>query len=268
MDANETLWVHRPVRLDFAAEASPPPKWLKKARAQGHWRHPEHAMGTAFEAALCALAGLIYHDGLFPWAAWGARQAGLSGQGWAEIHLCHWHVSNGQVILMPAQCPSKTESDQLWSELADFVAGDGLTLIPQGPDRAWVHGLGLREVATASYDKVMGRPVANFLPDSSVLRRLQSELQMWFYNHPLLQSMKQPVNSVWFSGTGSLDPALVGVLERLRWLGPEDPPAQAWVLLTHDEHASLWRTEAASLWQQWMRRWRPVDPGGNDRGLD
>ena len=258
MDANDTYWLYRPAGSDFAADEGWRPAWLQKAKSFKRWQASEQSWGSALEAALFDLAGEPLRDGLFPWAAWGAEQAGLSGQHWAELHLVHWHVSNGQVISMPPQWPEATQLDRLWDELAEFVAVDGWTLVRQGPERGWIEGPWLQDLPCASLDKVMGRPVAHFLPDSGELRRLQSELQMWFYQHPALQTSARTVNSVWFSGTGRLTPALKGVLQRLRPLNDCEPPSQQWVLCANDTRASLWRTDSASWWQRWQRRWQPI----------
>lgn len=256
MDDNETLWLQHSARADFAAEVTPPPAWLQKARILGQWQVSAESLGTALEAALCELAGLPRRDGLFPWAEWGAVQAGWVGSHWAELHLVHWHVSQGQVLALHPHWPQADALDLLWSELTEFIASAGLTLIRQTPDRAWVHGAVLQDLPTASLDKVLGRPVAGFLPDSGALLRLQSELQMWLYHHPALQHSATPVNSVWFSGTGALSPALVPVLQRLRPLADPTPPDHSLCLSASAEQASLWRANGASFWQRLGRRWR------------
>jgi len=258
MDSNETLWLYRIAGGDFAAEADQRPAWLQKARSLGQWQVPVNRLGTALEAALSDLAGEATPDGLFPWAEWGARQAGHGAGPWAEMHLLHWHVRNGQVWAMAPQWPDADSLDRLWGELAEFIASDGLTLHRLDPHRAWVCGEAVQALPTASLEKVLGRPVAGFLPASDTLRRLQSELQMWFYHHPSLQQASMPINSVWFSGTGHLTPALAGVLKRLQPMAGTEPPSRAALLWASDERASLWRTDEASIWQKWVRRWRPL----------
>ena len=268
MDVNETLWLYRIAGGDFAAEADQRPDWLQKARSLGQWQVPVDGLGTALEAALCDLAGEATPPGLFPWAEWGASQAGHGAGHWAEMHLLHWHVRNGQVWAMAPQWPDSASLDRLWDELAEFIASDGLTLFRVAPDRAWVRGDAVQGLPTASLDKVMGRPVAGFLPASDTLRRLQSELQMWFYHHPSLQQASVPINSVWFSGTGRLTPALSKVLKRLQTMAGAEPPSRAELLWASDERASLWRTDDATVWQRMVRRWRPLRWEAHGHDLD
>lgn len=259
MNTAPTIWIQHRDRADFAAEATPAPHWLQQARALGRWHSPAHHWSTPLEVALWSLAAEPVQDGLFPWAEWSAQQAGHDGGHWAEWHLCHWHVSNGQVTLLRPQWPTPDALDRLWRELSDFVASDGLTLVRDGAERAWVRGEMLAQLPTAHVDKVMGRPVAAFLPESRAWRRLQNELQMWFYSHPVLQGMATPINSVWLCGTGRLTPTLAQVLARLQWAdAAATPPTGTQVLIAGDEDAQFWQVGSASAWQRLWRRWRPV----------
>jgi hypothetical protein len=259
MDTSPQIWIQRRDMADFAAEADPPPNWLQGARSLGHWHSPKGALSTALELALWALAGEPAQDGLFPWAEWSAGQNGLGPGHWSQWHLCHWHVSNGQVTLLQPSLPEPDALDRVWAELAEFIATDGLTLVRDGSSRAWVRGDLLAQLPTAHLDKVMGRPVSAFLPESRPLRRLQNELQMWFYTHPLLQGLGTPVNSVWICGTGALTPPLASLLDRLHWdQGDTPPPAGTRLLTANDEQAYLWDIGGASAWQKWWRHWRPL----------
>ena len=269
MDTSSPIWIQRHDRTDFAAEAAPAPNWLQGARSLGQWRSPPGSWNTALELALWGLAGEPTQDGLFPWAQWSAQEAGLGHGHWAHWRLCHWHVSNGQVTLLQPQLPSTDALDRLWIELADFIATDGLTLVRDGPERAWVRGDLLAQLPSAHWDQVMGRPVSAFLPQSRELRRLQNELQMWFYTHPLLQDMATPINSIWVYGTGALTPPLARLLRQIHWAPPEAlPPAGTRVLSAADEQAHLWLVEGASVWQKLWRRWRPLAWPGDVRELD
>ena len=259
MDQNEICWVWRGHSGDFASEPITQPDWLQKALALQQWRYPAAACSTALELALSELAGEELRDGLFPWAEWGATQAGLVGQHWARLSLCHWQVAQGQMILWQPQWPSAAALDQLWIELADFIASDGLTLWRDGPAAAWVHGPALQDVPTAAWDKVLGRPLDSYLPQSDRLRRLQCELQMWFDSHSVNQGLEQPINSVWFSGTGPLRPGLAQLLGQIHWLDQAAPAPHRSLVLWHTaDAASLWHTDKAPWWQRGWRLWHPV----------
>ena len=81
-----------------------------------------------------------------------------------------------------------------------------------------------RSLPTASLDRVLGRNVDAWLPQASkaasgdtanaaarLVRRLQNEMQMLLYTHPLNDARaarrQLPVNSFWISGTGALPAA-------------------------------------------------------------
>lgn len=258
MFATDTIWIHREPGVDSAPEDGSPPSWLQNARLLAQWPCPAEALHSALEVALCDLAGERVPDGLFPWAAAGAAAHGLAGAHWAEMHLCHWHVSNGQVTLLPPSLPATEVLAQLWQELAEFVSTDGLTLVPNGPTQAWVTGDCLQNVPTAALNKVMGRPLSDFLPRSAQLKRLQNELQMWFYTHPALQGLQRPINSVWFCGTGALTPALQGVSKQIAWADGRQPATGERWLWASDTHATLWHIGGASLWQRAWRRFKPL----------
>jgi hypothetical protein len=263
------LWVPGTDMGDFAPEADDQRVDVQQARLLGRWHSPGAACSTALELALGSMAGVPVPDGLFPWAARHARQLGLQGTHWGLLHLCHWQVSNGQVFLRVPDGPAPEALSPLWHELADFVAEAGLTLIPGSGLAALVHGEPLRDLPTAAWAKVQDRPVGPYLPASPALRRLQSELQMWFYTHPLLQGMARPINSVWLSGTGALNPELSTWLDRIQWQKPDSQPARGdhW-LCANDVQASLWEWGTAPWLLRLWRRHKPVPRWEPDHELD
>ena len=81
----------------------------------------------------------------------------------------------------------------------------------------------LRDLATASLDRVVGHAIDPWLPDRQagrLLRRLQSEAQMLLYTHPINAAREQrgelAVNSFWLSGTGPTQSVLPGDAEPQR----------------------------------------------------
>jgi hypothetical protein len=258
MNSSEAIGVQQIHTMDFAPDVDRVPNWLNHARLLQQWHSPATAWSTALEVALADLAGSPCGDGLFPWAAHGAAQLQLAGEHWAQLHLCHWHVSNGQVSLLQPQAVDRAALQALWAELADFVASDGLQLTPTPQGHALINGDCLQDLPTAALHKVMGRPVAEFLPPSDRLRRLQNELQMWLYTHPSLQGLQRPINSVWFAGTGRLTPPLRQLLQALTWSNGSAPtPGQRW-LCASDTEASLWRIGGAHWGQRLWRRFQPL----------
>jgi hypothetical protein len=258
MNSSEAIGVQQIHMADSAPDDGLAPSWLQNACLLKRWHSPSAALSTALEVALADLAGTPCDDGLFPWAAHGADQMRLQGTHWAEMHLCHWHVSNGQVSLLQPQWPDPAQLQALWGELAAFIATDGLQLTPTPAGHALISGDCLQDLPTGALHKVMGRPVAEFLPPSDRLRRLQNELQMWLYTHPILQGLQRPINSVWFCGTGRLTPGLQQLLGALRWFDGSDlSPGQRW-LSANDIDASLWRIDGAHWGQRLWRRFKPL----------
>jgi len=73
-----------------------------------------------------------------------------------------------------------------------------------------------------------------------MIRRLQNEMQMLLYTHPLNEARDQPVNSFWVSGCGDLPATTakeVVMHQRLRQPFVQAQPAEwatAWEALAHE----------------------------------
>jgi hypothetical protein len=194
--------------------------------------------------------------GAIPWAA---RQAASSGQdtrgtAWAFITPCHWEVGQAQVTLLDPQALDlqEDESRALLAAMQPYFEGDGITLIYESAARWLARGELFRGLSAASPLRVIGRDLKPWMPASAPLRRLQNEMQMLLYTHPVNDARAArralPVNSFWISGSGALDappPAAPGptvvaqalvepALQQdwLRW-------AQAWQQLDSQELAAL-----------------------------
>ena len=148
--------------------------------------------------------------GLIPWAALAAQD---STAAWAFITPCHWHVTPDQVHQTdPASAPlGEEESRQLLALIAPWFSDDGITLEYLRPDTWLARGEPLRNLATASMDRAMGRDVRPWFPDpiqGAVIQRLQTELQMLLYTNVFNDQRAErglaPINSFWVHGTGDL----------------------------------------------------------------
>lgn len=152
-----------------------------------------------------------------PWAAWQLSEQGhTSDQPQAWMTPCHWQVGMDQVVMAdPAHLHlSDDESQQLLEAMQPFLQEDGLTVTWHSPLLWHVRGALLADLATASLDRVVGQNVKPWLPDHPAarpLQRLQSEMQMLLYNHPVndaREARKQhTVNSFWLHGAGVLPAA-------------------------------------------------------------
>jgi hypothetical protein len=167
------------------------------------------------ERAMAAALGLPQEDGRIPWAAWQAQRQGLAtgGQAWARITPCHWTVATDHIAMRPPDdlALDAAESRVLFDAMRPYFEEDGITLLQDTPSQWLAHGAVFDGLATASPDRVSGRPVDDWLPRQGAargLRRLQQEMQMLLYTHPAsdarLAAGRSPANSFWVSGTGTL----------------------------------------------------------------
>ncbi|WP_324498059.1 hypothetical protein [Limnohabitans sp.] len=175
------------------------------------------------ERAWAKAVGWPAQDGCLPWAARAAAESGLAAsdaaKGWAFINLCNWHVSNGQVTLGdPAYLQiDEATDDTLLKAMQNFFAEDGIRLHPYKQGQWLAQSHLFVDLPTASLDRVIGRNIDPWLvgshvaadalsPAAKLLRRLQNEMQMLLYTHPVNDSRRLTINSFWVHGTGALSP--------------------------------------------------------------
>ncbi len=209
------------------------------------------SLSAPHERALARALGLPLADGLIPWAALEARRSQAGNGAWAFVTPCHWELGSKHVVMSSLALSdfSAQASQTLLAAMQGYFAEDGIDLHYEQPARWLAHSAVFGALATASPDRVAGRHVANWLPTDShgaPLLRLQSEMQMLLYNHPLndarLARGLPPVNSFWLSGTGAL-PA-----------GYSEPATPAPTLVTSLRDAALQED-----WPAWARAWEVVD---------
>jgi len=207
------------------------------------------SLNLPHEHVLAACRGWMLRDGGLPLAAWAAQADGLpsapAGQGWGLLTPTHWQVGSEQILLLdPAQLHlDEDESRALLQALRGLFEPEGWMLHWGAPLRWYATHDSLIDLATASLDRVIGRPIDQWLPDRRAgrsVRRLQSEAQMLLHTHPINAAREArgelPVNSFWLSGTGrtqlvAIDAAEPLFDERLRgpWLaGDWAAWAEAW----------------------------------------
>ncbi len=172
------------------------------------------SLSPPHERLLARELGLAEDDGLLPWAALARASQGPLAErsGWGFVTLCHWAMGREHATLSDPQALQvrDDESRELMAAMRPFFEEDGLKLHPLTPTRWLVEGAAMAQ-PTASLDRVLGRNVDPWLPsaqDARLLRRLQNEMQMLLYPHPVNEARQQrrelAINSLWFSGTGSL----------------------------------------------------------------
>lgn len=222
----------------------------------------ESTLSPPHERALAAALGIAAPDGQIPWAALEARRAGLDGAGedgsWGIATLCHWQVGIDDVVLGDpgAIRIDAAESAALLAIARPYFEEDGIALHASGTPNRWLaRGRMFDGLATASIDRAIGHPIAQWSPLSDgarPLRRLQNEMQMLLYtervNDERTARGEPPINSFWLSGTGQLPadaaPPDAGpqVADGLREAALRDDGAawaQAWAALDEGPVAEL-----------------------------
>ncbi len=218
----------------------------------------ELSLSTPHERAIARTLGWAGPDGGLPWAA---RELAALGHdpgalAWGLLTPAYWHLGTDQVSMGdPASLMlGDAESRAFFAAVEELYTSEGFVVL-WGSALAWfVAHESLGAMPCASLDRVIGRNVNPWLPatrEARLVRRLQNEVQMRLYDHPLNQAREArgllPVNSVWLSGCGVAQPAHDGTLrvdDRLR-------------------HHAL-----ADDWAGWCKAWDVVDASLADPGLE
>ena len=216
----------------------------------------EFSLSPPHERALAAAWGISAPDGQIPWAALQAHQCGLASatsSAWAVITLCHWQVNSGRVTMshLPLPALSQAQSEALLAAMRPYFEEDGIRLFPGEQPGCWLaQGEVFAGLATASTDRVVGRDLAVWMTTSAQaapLRRLQNEMQMLLYTHPVNDAREvlalSPVNSFWLSGTGALPASYQPTAESAR-------PVVI---------GSLKPLALAENWPAWAQAWQEID---------
>ncbi|WP_062195699.1 hypothetical protein [Caldimonas taiwanensis] len=272
------------------------------ARLGPVWRSEgdEYSLSMPHERALALAWGYAGADGALPWAAHAAAADGIATDDlcWGLLTPAHWHAGADEVTMLP---PESLQLDEAGSREAleavrELFESEGWVLVYGAPLRWYVAHESLAELPTASLDRVIGRNVDLWMPDSPqarVVRRLQQEVQMLLYTHPLNERREAqgllPINSFWLSGCGPRQPArptpelIVDARLREAHLHGDWPAwAQAWqaldagplreaweqvraghpvqLTLCGERHAHTWGQAARPWWQALRARWAAPSP--------
>jgi hypothetical protein len=196
------------------------------ARSEGD----EYALSMPHERVLATALGWPVSpetDGRLPWAHWWALRDGLSLDADACSALLspgHWLMGREHLTLLDPTALGLDEatSKALLEALRPLFEDEGWQLRWGAPTRWYASHPLLEGLATASLDRVVGRNPDLWLGSdlghttshqaaTRALRRLQAEVQMSLYQHPLNDQREaaglQTVNSFWISGCGRLPDA-------------------------------------------------------------
>jgi hypothetical protein len=135
--------------------------------------------------------------------------------------------------------------------IAPLFEEDGWQVHWGHPTRWYVQHPSLSRLPTASLDRVIGRNPDLWMPEhpqARLIKRLQSEVQMLLYEHPINEARQaqgqMPVNTFWLSGCGDMPPL------------PQNTATSAngWQAQTGPRSALL-----QSDVTQWLQAWRELE---------
>ena len=216
----------------------------------------ESSLSPPHERALARAWGWAGGDGQLPFAA---RQLAADGAdpgdlAWGLLTPAHWQVGSEQLSMIDPAALQLDEADSraLFAAVAELFTSEGFVVHWSAPLRWIVAHESLAGLATASPDRVIGRGIQRWMPagpQARLVRRVQNEVQMRLYTHPLNDAREArglpAVNSVWLSGCGVAQPCRGQVQVDAR-LAP---------------HA------LADDWPGWVRAWERLDAELPGRGL-
>lgn len=230
----------------------------------------EDSPSTPCELALAAAHNLPGEPGYIPWAAF---ETGTAGLPCAFVKLCHLQVGADHILLSPAESLTvdPETSSALMAAMAPYFLEDGITLRAHGvvPGTWLATGEPFRHLRTLSTDQLAGRQLTRSMLEAAgkpadgsaaLLRRLQNEMQMLLYTHPVNEARQQqrllPVNSFWVSGAGVLETKIsaspqVRVESRLRAASLSANP---------NAHAAAWQQVDADSCAELLARLRAGEP--------
>ncbi len=218
----------------------------------------DHTLNPPNERALARALGLVQADGL-PFAdgqiPWAAADSSSPEQAQAWFTPCHFQVGMDQVTLLPtAQLGlGDDHARPLFDALAPFCTEDGIALHYESATRWRAVGEPLRGLRCASLERVSGRALGDWMPDSpanptgsQLLKRLTNEAQMLFYTHPASDARdaarQYAVNGFWVHGAGAWASA-----------GP--------LLAPPTELNGLRQAALQGDWAAWAQAWATLDAG-------
>ncbi len=227
---------------------------LRQLQTTDRLRCDDESPSDPAELATARALGLPSEPGRIPWAA---LESGTTGTPCAWLVPCHWQLGMDHVLLTdPVHLRlSEDHSRALLATAEPLLREDGIALRYFMPHAWLAQGEMFRELSTWSMARATGRrltpallastPVAS---DAALLRRLQSELQMLFYTHPVNEARESarqlPINALWISGAGVLaepHPPRAEVLIENRLVLAEQAQAGASLQQAIAAHQEAWK---------------------------
>lgn len=218
----------------------------------------EYSLTPPHERVLADALGWHGADGCLPWAAYLAARDGVQvGKlAWGQLTPIHLRLGADHVSLPDPKllCLSAQDSMALFEAARPLFESEGFTLAWGAPERWYAAHESLAALPSAAIERVIGRKVELWLPQSpqsGLIRRLQNEVQMLFYQQAVNDHRvglgTLPINSFWLSGCGRAQ-----------------PEHSASDLVIDD---SLRAAALSSDWDTWAEAWRALDAGAVHQAL-
>jgi hypothetical protein len=288
-------------------------QWLA-APAGADPEEPELSLTPPHEHVRALAWGLTVADGQVPWGALEAARLGLPGaeRAWGRLTPAHWQLGTEQITMLAPQLLAldSAASAAFLEAVRPLFETEGFELHATEAGHWLASHPVLADLPCASLDRVIGRNVDLWLPAdprARLVRRLQNEVQMFLYTHPLNEEREGrgalPVNSFWLDACG-MAPASQGTAslassaaviedDRLRapaltedWFAwsrafaqlDEGPIAQALqaageghpvkLSLCGERQACTLTLRPLTAWQRLRRAWRPPPMAAVERFLE
>ena len=219
----------------------------------------EYTLSPPHERALAAAWKWHGGDGQLPFAALLAEADGIdvTERAWGLLTPAHWQVGREHVSMADPDrlALDEDESRALFEAVRELFESEGYAWAWGAPTRWYAAHPGFADLPCASLDRVVGRNVDFWLgagrhPQTALIRRLQSEVQLLLYPHPINEAREArgaaTVNSFWLSGCGVRQPA-----------------DRAAVTVDATLRAPLFDGAA----QDWVAAWQALDAGPIERLL-
>jgi hypothetical protein len=144
--------------------------------------------------------------------------AGMPPEGnfWLSADPVHLQVNRDQLILLAPETLSITDAEalSLCAALNHHFATDNFTFLAPQPHRWYLGTARPAHIHTSGLSRAIGHDVDRMLPegeDRLAWHRIFNEVQMLLHAHPINEEREQrgalPINSLWFSGGGTLPEA-------------------------------------------------------------
>ncbi|MEP7056329.1 MAG: hypothetical protein ABI809_00970 [Caldimonas sp.] len=181
----------------------------------------EYTLSPPHERALASAWGWRGADGALPFAARAAAADGIAveGRAWGLVTPVHWHVGRDHITMADPELLrlDAAESRALFEAVRELFEGEGFEWAWGAPQRWYAAHPHLARLPCASLDRVIGRNVDFWLDagsradsNAALIRRLQSEVQLLLYPHPINEAREArgelALNSFWLSGCGAAQP--------------------------------------------------------------